>query len=37
VSNIKIRATHFAKGVGIVHMASRYENKLFCQAVVKFT
>ncbi len=37
VSDIKISATHFAKGVGVLYMASRQEIKFFLPAVVKFT
>jgi len=37
VSDIKISATHFAKGVGAAYNASRQEIKFFHPAVVKFT
>ncbi len=37
MSDIKINVTHFAKGVGVVYMASRQEIKFFHPAVVKFT
>ncbi len=37
VSDIKISATHFAKGVDVVYMASRQEIKFFRPAVVKST
>ncbi len=36
-SHIKISATHFAKGVGVVYMASRQDIKFFHPSVVKFT
>ncbi len=34
---VVFNATHFAKGVGTVYMASRQEIKFFRLAVVKFT
>ncbi len=37
MSDIKISATHFAKDMGVVYMASRQEIQLFRPAVVKFT
>ncbi len=37
MSDIKIIATHFAKDVGVVYMASRQEIIFFRPAVVKFT
>ncbi len=35
MSDIKISATHFAKGVEVVYLASRQKNEFFRLAVVK--